>query len=85
MIGFFQPYDYGSVMHYPKNAWSKNGGDTITPKIANVVIGQRSGMSATDIAELNAVYGLVSFFLVLISGHLFQYRENHSLQSYCRL
>ena len=43
-------------MHYRKNAFSRNGGDTIVPK-QSVTIGQRNGMSATDKAELNQVYG----------------------------
>ena len=54
----FQVYDYGSVMHYGRTAFSKNGLETITPKMSqDVTIGQRNGMSTTDIAELNAVYG----------------------------
>ena len=30
-------YDYGSVMHYPRWAFSKNGRDTIVPKKAGAV------------------------------------------------
>ena len=52
----FQPYDYGSVMHYPKGAFSSNGLDTIVPNQSGVEMGQRDGMSDIDIAELNAIY-----------------------------
>src|SRR5438876_1515513 len=34
-------YEYGSIMHYPRNAFSKNGQDTITPTDPNAQIGQR--------------------------------------------
>jgi hypothetical protein len=47
------PYDFGSIMHYPRDAFSVNGNDTITPLAAlppGVVMGQRTGLSAGDIA-----------------------------------
>ena len=50
-------------MHYSRTAFSKNGLPTIEPKDASKTIGQRNGMSPTDIAELNAVYGLVVVLL----------------------
>ena len=53
----FQPYDYGSVMHYGSTEFSSNGQETITPKQNGVTIGQRNGMSTNDKDELNAVYG----------------------------
>ena len=51
-------YDYGSIMHYPRNAFAINPNiDTITPKPnANVQIGQRNGLSSGDIAAINAIY-----------------------------
>jgi hypothetical protein len=50
------PYDYGSVMHYPRKAFSKNGQDTITPTDPNAQIGQRNGLSAGDIAGVHAMH-----------------------------
>lgn len=49
-------YDYGSIMHYPRNAFSKNGQDTITPLQTGAQIGQRTGLSAGDIAAVRAMY-----------------------------
>jgi len=43
-------YDYGSIMHYPRNAFAINPAiDTITPTDPNAQIGQRTGLSALDI------------------------------------
>ena len=51
-------YDYGSIMHYPRDAFSSNGQDTITPtNPANAQIGQRNGLSAGDIAAVASMYG----------------------------
>ena len=51
-------YDYGSIMHYPRNAFAINPAiDTITPKPnPGVQIGQRTGLSAGDVAAINAIY-----------------------------
>ncbi len=49
-------YDYGSIMHYPRNAFSRTGQDTITPTNPNAQIGQRNGLSAGDIAGAQAIY-----------------------------
>lgn len=49
-------YDYGSIMHYPRWAFSRNGKDTIVPKI-DVQIGQRDTLSPGDIAAVEALYG----------------------------
>jgi len=49
-------YDYGSIMHYPRDAFSKDGSDTITPtNPPNAQIGQRVALSAGDIAAANSL------------------------------
>jgi Astacin (Peptidase family M12A) len=50
------PYDYASIMHYPRNAFSKNGQDTITPVQPGAQIGQRTALSAGDIAGVRDMY-----------------------------
>ncbi|HEV7374421.1 MAG TPA: M12 family metallopeptidase [Pyrinomonadaceae bacterium] len=47
-------YDYGSIMHYPANAFAINPSQPTI--IAPQPIGQRSGLSNGDIAALNAMY-----------------------------
>ncbi|XP_051919984.1 high choriolytic enzyme 1-like [Hippocampus zosterae] len=51
------PYDYTSVMHYGRFAFSKNGQPTIIP-IPNrdAVIGQANRMSPIDIRRVNLLY-----------------------------
>jgi hypothetical protein len=51
------PYDYGSIMHYPRDAFSANGNDTIVPTQAGAVIGQRTGLSRDDLAAVRSMYG----------------------------
>ncbi len=45
-------YDYESIMHYPKDAFSVDGQDTIVPKAAGAKIGQREKLSPGDIASV---------------------------------
>ncbi|XP_076288436.1 zinc metalloproteinase nas-4 isoform X2 [Lasioglossum baleicum] len=50
-------YDYGSVMHYSANAFSRNGQPTIIPKGASKVqLGQREGFSKRDIQKIRKMY-----------------------------
>lgn len=49
-------YDYGSIMHYPANAFSRNGLPTIETMPAGVRIGQRSSLSAGDMAAITKLY-----------------------------
>jgi hypothetical protein len=53
------PYDYGSVMHYPPNAFSINGQATLVPRQplpAGVTMGQRDALSAGDIQGVAMMY-----------------------------
>jgi len=49
-------YDYGSIMHYGRTAFSRNGQPTIVPLQSGAQIGQRNGLSAGDIAAVRAMY-----------------------------
>lgn len=52
-------YDYGSVMHYPPDAFSINGQPTIEalqPIPPGIVLGQRSGLSQGDIEAVHMMY-----------------------------
>ncbi|XP_059476358.1 hatching enzyme 1.2-like [Neocloeon triangulifer] len=50
------PYDYGSVMHYSATAFSINTLTTIETKPPGIPIGQRDGLSQSDIDKVNAMY-----------------------------
>jgi hypothetical protein len=51
-------YDYGSIMHYNKKAFSKNGENTITTLDSSKqdVIGYRDGLSTQDATEIEEYY-----------------------------
>jgi hypothetical protein len=51
----FGSYDYGSIMHYPRTAFSVDGSETITPIDPAAVIGQRTALSPGDIAAANSM------------------------------
>lgn len=48
-------YEFGSIMHYGRNAFSRNNKDTIVP-LGGQAIGQRIGLSVGDIAAIRAMY-----------------------------
>ncbi|XP_037547133.1 high choriolytic enzyme 1-like [Nematolebias whitei] len=52
------PYDYGSIMHYGRDAFSiAYGRDSMTPiPNPNAQIGQRNGLSYWDIKRINILY-----------------------------
>lgn len=54
-------YDYDSIMHYPRWAFSTNG-DTITPP-PGVTIGQRDHLSDGDIAAVVYMYGYQAYYI----------------------
>lgn len=51
-------YDYGSVLHYSPNAFSRNGQPTISAKVSsgNSRMGQRENFSEGDLQKINAMY-----------------------------
>jgi len=50
------PYDYASVMHYDRTAFSTNGQDTIRPKKAGVTLGNKQGPTDIDIRQMKLLY-----------------------------
>ncbi|KRZ11556.1 Zinc metalloproteinase nas-4 [Trichinella zimbabwensis] len=54
-LGF--EYDYDSIMHYEKEAFSRNGRATLIPlKSGSEQMGQRDGLSGKDILKINKLY-----------------------------
>ncbi|XP_048401939.2 low choriolytic enzyme-like [Stegostoma tigrinum] len=53
-------YDYGSIMHYGRYAFSKNKNPTMVPiPDPNVEIGQARGLSTKDVIKINKLYSCV--------------------------
>jgi hypothetical protein len=50
------PYDYGSIMHYGRFAFSRNSQPTISAKQAGVTVDQATGLTAGDIAAVHHIY-----------------------------
>jgi hypothetical protein len=52
------PYDYGSIMHYERTAFTRNGLETITPtNPPTAQIGQRVALSHGDLDAVATMYG----------------------------
>jgi hypothetical protein len=52
-------YDFGSIMHYPRKAFSMINQDTVIPiNSPSVKIGQRRGLSQGDIQAIRQMYGV---------------------------
>ena len=66
------PYDIGSIMHYGARAFSRNGQATILPVDTSFPlnrIGQRNGLSASDIQHVRTLYcsGKLSLYCLILS------------------
>lgn len=70
-------YDYASIMHYGRKAFSKNAKDTITVRKSNVSIGQRRGLSTKDIQSIKKMYPSQGFKL----AHIITPSPNQKLRS----
>ena len=56
------PYDMTSLMHLPRNAFSKNGLNTLEARAGpNVPLGRRDRLSEIDKAQLNSLYSCTGY------------------------
>ncbi|MCI0591546.1 MAG: M12 family metallopeptidase [Gammaproteobacteria bacterium] len=62
------PYDFGSIMHYPTRAFSRNNQPTIET-LNGEAIGQRNGLSDGDVQAINFIYP------IFVSGRLLSYGD----------
>ena len=61
-------YDFHSIMHYGRKAFSKNGLDTIRPKDKSIFLLGNDRLSELDIKQANLLYqcdGKLSMFIFL--------------------
>ncbi|XP_048463253.1 astacin-like metalloendopeptidase [Rhincodon typus] len=66
-------YDYGSIMHYGRYAFSKNKNPTMVPiPDPNVEIGQARGLSTKDVIKINKLYScdICGGMLIAASGNI---------------
>ncbi|XP_078285019.1 astacin-like metalloendopeptidase [Rhinoraja longicauda] len=64
-------YDYGSILHYSRLAFSRNGRPTLTPvgwPDRGTVIGQRRRLSELDLLKVNRLYNCTAQ-LSGVAGH----------------
>ncbi|KAJ7394077.1 hypothetical protein OS493_003751 [Desmophyllum pertusum] len=51
-----EPYDFGSIMHYGRTFFSKNGRPTLLPRKKGMEFGQREKLSEGDARQMNKMY-----------------------------
>ena len=75
------PYDYCSIMHYPAKAFSKNGLPTIEPlrTVSGCTLGQRSGLSAKDVAAVKKIYKCISDRCTPLKKRALKYKRLYQL------
>lgn len=78
------PYDYGSIMHYRKYAFTGNGFPTIVPKDRNAAIGQRKGLSKIDIKKINKFYNCSSYTTASTTTKATAKPTDPPFKRYCR-
>jgi hypothetical protein len=61
--GYGAPYDYDSIMHYEKDAFSINGQDTIIT-LNGAAIGQVKGLSQWDRYKINRMHDCPVHFCI---------------------
>ena len=55
------PYEYGSVLHYSRNAFAIDGtNDTVIAKDPTAVLGQREGATVQDLLDIRLLYQCLS-------------------------
>ena len=75
-------YDYGSIMHYPNDGFSKNGLPTIETIPAGIPIGQRIAFSSGDLSAVNKLYLTKIAFYGLSSSDYQKYFDLHTSNGY---
>jgi hypothetical protein len=75
-------YDYGSIMHYPADGFSKNGLPTIETIPAGIPIGQRIALSAGDLSAVSKLYPTRIAFYGLSSSDYQKYFNLHAANGY---
>ena len=53
----YTQYDYDSIMHYDRWAYTRNGESTMIPKKTDATIGESRSLSLTDTQEIRQFYG----------------------------
>lgn len=73
---FSQNYDLGSIMHYGRLSFSKNGKPTIQAiDNPNQKLGQRDKLSVEDVIQLNKLYRCegIYLFVFILETHSEEY------------